>query len=184
MNGIIIFKGRYGTTRQYAQWISEELNLAYFATTELDEGNLSYFDFIIIGSSVYTGKLKISQWLQTNLKALRGKQIFFFQVAGTSPLEKEKLNTYFRQGVPEEIRAQCKIYYYPGKMLFNELSWKDRFKLRMGARLTKDLVKKKSMLTGYNLVKKENIRDLVNAVKKFCSVKNKSEHSVPSRVVL
>ena len=183
MKGIIVYKGKYGTTEQYAQWMSEELNFPYLSATELDEGDLSYFDFIIIGSSVYNGKLQISQWLQTNLKALRGKKIFFFQVAGTSPLEKEKLNTYFRLSVPEEIREQCEIYYYPGKMLFNELSWKDRFMLRMGARLTKDLVTKKSMLTDYNLVKKENISDLVSAVKKFCSVKNKSEHPVQSRVI-
>ena len=170
MKGIIIYKGKYGATKQYAQWLGEELNLPVVTTGELKTEDLLPYDFIIIGSSVYIGKLQISQWLNNNPDSIRRKKIFFFQVAGTPPDEKEKLNVYFRSGVPEEIREQCEVYYYPGKMIFNELSWKDRFMLKMGARLTKDPAAKKTMLTDYNNVRKENINSLVDAVKKFSAV--------------
>ena len=170
MKGIIVYKGKYGSTGQYAQWLAEELNLPVVNAAELQGDDLLHRDFIIIGSSVYIGKLQISEWLKTNLAAIRGKKIFFFLVAGTPPEQTEKLEAYIRSGVPEEIRGQCEVFYYPGKMILKELSWKDRFMLKMGARLTKDPAAKKIMLTDYNLVKKENITGLISAVKKFNTI--------------
>jgi len=174
MKGIIVYKGKYGATKQYAQWLGEELNLPVVTTGELKTDDLLLSDFIVMGSSVYVGKLQISQWLNNNLDTIGRKKIFFFQVAGTPPVEKEKLNNYFRSGVPEEIREQCEVYYYPGKMIFNKLSWKDRFMLKMGARLSRDAAAKKTMLTDYNKVKKENIASLVNAVTKFSAAKKET----------
>ena len=106
MKGIIVYKGKYGATRQYAQWLGEELNLPVFPAADLQTDSLLQCDFIIIGSSVYIGKLQISKWLSNNQAAIRGKKIFFFQVAATPPEKKEKLNGYFRSGVPGEIREQ------------------------------------------------------------------------------
>jgi menaquinone-dependent protoporphyrinogen IX oxidase len=171
MNGIIVYKGKYGATQQYAKWLAKELNLPVFAAAELQQDRLLACDFIIIGSSVYIGKLQISQWLRSNLAVIRSKKIFFFQVAGTPPDQKGKLETYIRSGVPEELRYGCEFFYYHGKMAVQELSWKDRFMLKMGARLTKDPAAKKTMLTDYNEVKKENITGLVNSVKNFCAAK-------------
>ncbi len=178
MKGIIVYKGKYGATMQYAQWLAEDLNLLAIRADESLTETLLPYDFIILGSSVYIGKLQISKWLSNNLAAIRGKKIFFFQVAATPPEEKKKLNGYFRSGIPGEIREQCEVYYYQGKMILKDLSWKDRFMLKMGARLTKDPAAKKTMLTDFDQVKKENITNLVNAVRKFCAVKKETLQAV------
>ena len=178
MKGIIVYKGKYGATEQYAQWLGEELNLPVAASDKIDGNDLSNYDFLVIGSSVYIGKLQISKWLKANLASLKGKKIFFFQVAATPPHQKEKLETYIRSGVPEEIRNQCEFYFYAGKMIFNDLSWTDRFMLETGARLTKDPAEKKGMLTDFNNVKKENIAGLASEVKNFCSINKQSLQTV------
>jgi len=178
MKGIIVYKGKYGATQQYAQWLGEELNLPVAASDKIDGNDLSNYDFLVIGSSVYIGKLQISKWLKANLASLKGKKIFFFQVAATPSDEKEKLEAYIRSGVPEEIRSQCEFYFYRGKMIFACLSWKDRFLLKMGARLTKDPAEKKGMLTDFNQVKRENITGLVNAVKEFSATNKKNTQLV------
>ncbi|MBC7873165.1 MAG: hypothetical protein H7Y01_04170 [Ferruginibacter sp.] len=169
MKGIIVYKGKYGATRQYAQWLGHELSLPVYTPEEIQKKELSLCDFIIIGTSVYIGKLQITQWLRNNLDVIRGKKLFLFQVAATPPDQKEKLETYIRSGVPEELRHDCAFFYYPGKMAIRELSWTDRFMLKMGARLTKDPAAKKTMLTDYNRVKQENITSLANAVRNFCA---------------
>ena len=178
MKGIIIYKGKYGATQQYAQWLGEELNLPVAASDKVVGNDLLNYDFLVIGSSVYIGKLQISKWLKANLASLKGKKIFFFQVAATPPGQKEKLETYIRSGVPEEIRNQCEFYFYPGKMILNNLSWTDRFMLKMGARLTKDPDEKKGMLTDFNNVKKENIAGLASEVKNFCSTNKQGIQAV------
>lgn len=166
MKGIIIYQGKYGATRQYAEWLAEELNMPIRGALKSVDPNLSC-DFFVIGSSVYIGKLQVSKWLKTNEAILKGKKIFFFPVAATPPAHKEKLEAYIRFGVPDTIWDQCEFYFLHGRMIFNKLSWKDRLLLKMGSRLVKDPVEKKNMLTDFDDVKKENLSPLINAVKKF-----------------
>ena len=168
MKGIVVYKGKYGATQQYAQWLGEELNLPVATSAGMQEERLEDYDFVVIGTSVYIGKLQISQWLKDNLSSLKSKKLFLFLVAGTPPDQKEKLLSYVRLGVPEEIRDQCEMHFLPGKLILKKLSWTDRFMLNMGARLSKDPTTKQAMLTDYNNVKKENIASLVKSVKKHC----------------
>ena len=64
-------------------------------------------------------------------------------------------------------RQNCQPFYLHGKMIMKDLSWKDRFLLKMGAWLAKDPLESKRMLTDYNSVKKENIGEIITAAKKY-----------------
>ena len=77
MKSIIVYKGKYGATKQYAEWLGEELNLPVLSAELADEGQLALSDFYIIGSSVYIGKLQIRKWLKKNLSVLKNKKIIF-----------------------------------------------------------------------------------------------------------
>ena len=171
MKGVIIYKGRYGATEQYARWASEELSLPFVSCDEAEEKKVREADFVIIGSSVYIGKLQASKWLNKNKDGLMNKKIFFYLVAGTPPDQKEKLDGYIKAGVPTEMRVQSEIFYLPGRLRIAGLSWKDRFMLKMGARLTKDPTEKRSMLTDYDHVQKEKLQPLLDRIRKYCSIK-------------
>jgi menaquinone-dependent protoporphyrinogen IX oxidase len=175
MKGIIIYKGKYGATLQYAEWLGEDLRLPVRTAEHIKEAQLNQYDFLLIGSSVYIGKLQIRKWLERNRTFLRNKKIFMFQVAGTPPSEKEKRQTYNRSSIPEAIINSCEFYFLPGKMVVKKLSWKDRFMLKLGARSTKDPAAKKAMLTDYDDVRKENIEQLVNRVREFSASDKETE---------
>lgn len=167
MKSIVIYKGKYGATAQYAQWLGKELKIPVYSSDHSDDANLEEYDLIIIGTSVYIGKLQIGPWLKANLPFIRNKKIILFLVAGTPAHEKEKLEGYLKSGIPKEIWQNCQPFYLPGKMIMKNLSWKDRFMLKMGARLAKDPRESKRMLTDYNSVKKENIVGIIAAAKKY-----------------
>jgi menaquinone-dependent protoporphyrinogen IX oxidase len=164
MKGIIIYKSKYGATGQYAEWIGKDLGIPVFETDALDLDQLKHSDFVILGSSVYIGKLLISKWLQKNLNSLSSKRIFLFIVCGTPDYKKAQLNSYVTASVPEEIRNKCRIYFLPGRLIRKRLSWVDRVMIRMGAWLAKDPAVKSEMRREYDDVKKENIGPLVNTV--------------------
>ena len=170
MKGIVIYKGKYGATKQYAKWIGGELGLPVADSKDIKENELSYYDFLLIGTSVYIGKLQIQKWLKDNIAYLHGKKIFLFQVAATPPDEKEKRQAYNRASIPEEILNNCQFYFLRGRMIMQQLSWKDRFMLKMGARLTKDPKAKKGMLTDFDEVTKDKIFGMCVAVKKYLQV--------------
>ncbi len=166
MKGAIIYQGKYGATQQYAQWLADETHLDVFPSSTISRNQLVPYNFLVIGSSVYIGKLQIRKWLKKNLPYLHGKKIFFFQVAGTSPTEIEKRKEYNLSG-PREIMDHCECFFLPGKMNIKSLSWADRFMLRVGARLAKDPAVKKEMLTDYDHVSKAQIKEIATAIVTF-----------------
>jgi menaquinone-dependent protoporphyrinogen IX oxidase len=169
MKGIIIYKGRYGATEQYAKWLGAELWLPVIFSDQISGKRLAENDFFVIGSSVYIGKLEIKKWLKNNEAFIKNKPIFFFQVAGTPAEEKETREAYNKNSIPASLFANSRFYYLHGKLVINKLSWKDKFMLKMGARLTKDPAIKKTMLTEYDDVKKVNIRELLFDLRSFIS---------------
>jgi menaquinone-dependent protoporphyrinogen IX oxidase len=61
MKALIIYKGKYGATQQYAHWLSEELYVPVATTENYDEDYFSACDTVILGSSVYIGQLQLKQ---------------------------------------------------------------------------------------------------------------------------
>ena len=64
------------------------------------------------------------------------------------------------------LLAHSGIYFLHGRVIFKQLSWMDRFMLKMGASLEKDPI-----------TKKENIAEIVNAVKILRPAKRETIHS-------
>lgn len=166
MKAVIIHKGKYGATKQYALWLGHELGLQVRSANIINGNQLDPFDTLLIGTSVYIGKLKIRDWLKENLDFLKNKKIILFQVAGSPPEEKDKRQAYNTASIPASIIGNCECYFLPGRMIIGKLSWKDRFMLKMGARLAKDPKDRKTMLTDYDHVKKENLAELISEMKK------------------
>ena len=170
MKGLVIYKGKYGATKQYAMWIGEYLRLPVASADRFPVDELTKYDYFILGSSVYIGKLEIRDWLKKNFDLLQSKKILFFQVAASPPEQIEKRASYNKASLPPSILKKIQFYYLPGRMIMRNLSGWDRFMLKMGAKLTKDPVEKKAMLTDFDHVKKENILPLIAAIRTYKEV--------------
>ncbi len=175
MKAIIIYKGKYGATKQYAEWLGYELNLAVATTDEINGSKLAPYDVLILGTSIYVGKFQIKKWLEQNWRIIRNRKIFIFQVAGTPLKEIAKRESYNQQNIPAEIKDQCTVFNLPGRMVIEKLSWFDRFMLKMGARMVKNPDEKKAMLTNYDGVEKECLREIVKGVRNVLNPSRKIE---------
>ncbi len=160
MISIIIYKGKYGATRQYAEWLGAALHLPLKTPEELQEADIKIQDFIIVGSSVYIGKLLIRDWIKQYAAVLKNKKIVLFVVCGSNnPKDREKI---IKQNVPDGLVDPSLIFFLPGRLIQSKLSWKDRLMLKIGAMMVKDPEAKKSMLQDRDNVKEENIHAIVS----------------------
>lgn len=57
---IIVYESKYGSTKQYAQWIKEELNCDITSLSNIKAYNLDDYDKILFGGGVHAGG--ISGW--------------------------------------------------------------------------------------------------------------------------
>ena len=170
MKGLVIYKGKYGATKQYAMWIGQELQLPVASADRFPVDELPKYDYFILGSSVYIGKLEIKDRLKKNFDLLQNKKILFFQVSASPPEQIEKRESYNKASLSPDILKNIEFYYLPGRMIMRNLSAWDRFMLKMGARLTRDPLEKKAMLTDFDHVKKEKILPVIDAIRAFKEV--------------
>lgn len=171
MKGLILYEGKYGATQQYARWLGEELQLPVFRPKNITTEELICYDYIILGSSVYVGRLLIGKWMKQHAAVLQTKKLFLFVVCATPGFEVEKLQTLVRSNIPPALLDRCTVHFLRGRMIFKKLSWVDKLVLKMGASIQKDPKQKTEMLTDFDAVKKENIRSVMDAVTAFTGVK-------------
>jgi menaquinone-dependent protoporphyrinogen IX oxidase len=163
-NGAIIFSSRYGATRQYADWLAESLQWPLLEAESTTNKDLAAYDRLIIGSSVYIGKLLIKGWLKRHNPTLGDKDLSFFIVCGTPASDRQQQETIARTNIPHDLIGPENVFFLPGRLLIDKLSWKDKFMLRMGARLQKDPAKKASMLRNLDGVRKEHLAPILQHV--------------------
>ena len=164
MNAIIIYKGKYGATAQYSEWLSKTLGLPCVRAENIGSSDLSKFDCLILGTSVYIVKLQLKAWLKENVSLIQGKTLYLFVVCGTPADQKEALQKIVRDNVPEEIRNRCEIFFLPGRVIRKNLSLADRLLLQFGALATKDPAAKQRMLNDFDRMNVESLNPLIRAV--------------------
>lgn len=163
MKGVIIYKGKYGSTRDYATLLSKELDIPVFTPT-ITGGALMDADYVLIGSAVYVGKLQLQNWLIRNEAWLKTKKLIFFIVCGTPATDKEKTDKIIADNIPLSLRDNT-VIFLKGRMIQRNLSWTDRLLLKMGAWFTKDPEEKKRMLSDFDGVEAANLRPVLQALK-------------------
>jgi menaquinone-dependent protoporphyrinogen IX oxidase len=164
MKGIIIYQGRYGATEQYATWLADELKLLKIKTEAATPGILAMYDTVILGSSIYVGRLVIDKWLKQHRKLLSKKKLFLFVVSGSTTNDKLLQQQVLDKNLDPLLRDKVKVFFLPGRCLKSSLSWKDRIVLKMGAWLEKDPQKKKAMENGFDNMDKRALDLMIDAV--------------------
>ncbi|MBD1386568.1 hypothetical protein IDJ75_14875 [Mucilaginibacter rigui] len=165
MKGIIIYQSRYGATEQYARWLAEATRLPMLSLDRATPAILAGYDIIILGSSVYVGKLLVSKWLDQNAGLLAQKKVLLFIVCGTTADDISQQQEIIRNNLGRALSRSIETFFLPGRCVIANLSWKDRIVLKIGAWLQKDPQKKVVMNQGFNYMDQKNLTRLIAAVK-------------------
>lgn len=167
MKGLVVYKGMYGSTEEYANWIAEDLGFGLACSDDIKKKDLENYDLFIVGSSVYTGRLRIADWLEENRETLIKKPLYIFTVSGTHPTEERILNRILNLSVPEEMHDRYKHYPLHGRLVSKKLSLKDRFLISLGSRIANGGVKTSTNpLRDYDYVARDSIKVMVEDIRR------------------
>ena len=90
MKTLITYKSKYGSSKQYAQWLGEEINCDVKDITEIIKSDQAEYDLIIHGGGLYAGSLAGLGFYKKNIKYLQenNKKLITF-ATGASPYGKK-----------------------------------------------------------------------------------------------
>lgn len=172
MNIIVIYKSKTGFTKQYAEWIADELQAELSNYHEAKKKQLDRYDIIIYGGSLHAVGITGVKFIMQSLNKLKDKKIIIFAV-GASPLRKEVKEEVINNNFSKEEQKCIKFFYLRGGFNYNKLPLWDKFlmkllqvKLKRKKILTSD---EKGMLNAYkkpvDFTSRKNIKEIVSYIK-------------------
>jgi menaquinone-dependent protoporphyrinogen IX oxidase len=160
LNGAVIYYGKHGSTRQYAKWIAEDTQLPLIDLGK-EKPDLDKFDYLVLGSAVYTGRLFLHKWLKKNWEMLREKPVLLFSVSG-SPKDDPEFQAMKENSLPEEIWDELTFCPLRGSLDPEQLSWFLRTMLKFAGRMQKDAEVRDRMINGFDFMDRDAILPIVS----------------------
>ncbi len=167
MKGVVIYKGKYGSTAQYASWLAEALYLPIIDIDSQPAEGLAEYDYVMVGSPVYVGKLLMKNWLLNNQSNLQHKKVFLFVVCGSTSGNNRMQEIILKKNVPTGLLKRMEAFFLPGRVVISQLSWFDRMLLKFGAIWERDPAKKQMMVLGFDGVKREHVNRLIKRALRY-----------------
>jgi menaquinone-dependent protoporphyrinogen IX oxidase len=113
----IIYKSKYGTTKQYAEWIAEELNASLYEASSIKPQQLTDYETIIYGGGLYaSGILGVKLVTQNPCKYL---VVFTVGIADSQDTDYTEILT--KNFKPEQL-SQTKIFHLRGGIDYSKLN--------------------------------------------------------------
>lgn len=161
MNGAIFYTSKYGSTAQYAEWISEATGLPAFAVDD-PRADPARYDFLVLGSPIMHYKLSIRKWLKGHAEQVRSKPTILFTVsgAGAGP----KLDGWVADSLQGSLMSQMDHVALRGRWRREQLSRWDRMTLLMAASVNRDRQARKDELEGFDYMDQSSIAPIVEMI--------------------
>lgn len=158
MNGAIFFATKYGSTAQYAEWISDATGLPTFDVKNAD-ADPSGYDFLVLGSPVIYYKAIIRKWVECNLAGIEAKPVILFTVSGAP--DGAKLDGWIVDSLPKSLIERMKHVALRGRQIPKDLTMFDRMMLIIAGLKNRDRVAAREETQGFDFMDRSSIAPVV-----------------------
>ena len=177
MKNIVLYKSRYGNTKQYATWMAEALQWELRDFSDFRKSEIGDYEGIIFATGVYMGKMNA---LAKALQWFGEKPIVIVACAGNNN-DPHEIEVIRKRNFTEAQLAFHRFFYVPGGVDFSKV--KGPFRLMLGV-FRKVMEKKKNktadeaaILEGFtnptNFVDRKHIEPILAAVRNASSGEGK-----------
>jgi menaquinone-dependent protoporphyrinogen IX oxidase len=157
---LIAYQSKYGSTKQYAEWIQQGTEGDLVNIENEHKPDLARYDIMIIGGYVRAGNIVIAPFIKDHWSVMKGKEVILFTTSGTPP-QHPKIQSIYEKSLPEEIRKEIKYFPLYGRISGKDLTFLDKFLITMGKIMEQDETLKKDMGKDFNGVQRENLLPLL-----------------------
>lgn len=128
-SGVILYQSKYGATKRYADWLTEETGFACMETSQAKIERIRAYDTILLGGGIYASGIAGLSFLKRNIQRLAGKRIAVFCV-GASPYDENAFQEICRHNLKDSL-GDIPCFYCRGAWDEEKMSFKDRTLCKM-----------------------------------------------------
>jgi len=134
MKTIVVYSSKYGSTKKYAGWLTDELKCDLKEKREVSINGLEEYDTIIYGGGLYAGGVNGIDIFTKNFDKLKDKHLVLFTCGLADPNIEENKNNIQKniyKVFNEEMIEKIKLYHLRGGMDYSKLSIKHSMMMKM-----------------------------------------------------
>ena len=161
---LILYQSKYGSTRQYADWIHKDIPSEIVDVDKGDKPEFHKYDVILFGGSIRMGRIVIAPLIVETWNAVKGKKVVLFTTSGTPPHHPNILKI-FNSSFPEDIRKEIQYFPLRGRILSKDIGFFDKLFIAIGRMVEKDEALRKFMSEDFDEVKPENLSPVLEYLK-------------------
>ena len=164
MKTVVIYESGTGFTKQYAQWISEELHCDCVKRKKISKKEILNYDRIIYGGWIFGGQIM-------GLKEIREiSSPFAVFAVGCSPSNFEEVNNQIKIMNTVGLENQIPFFYLEGGLHFEKLGFIKKFILKAIKKVVNQKIEKtrqeefmaQNLATSFDHSDKTQIKELVD----------------------
>lgn len=140
MNIIILYESIYGSTKKYAQWLSEALSCDLSKSTDIPSAGLKAYDTVIYGGGLYAGGVRGIKFLAGHEKELCNKNLILFTCGIADPastISIEHIRNHLKRSLPLNLQDKIQVFFLRGGIDYSKLSIPHRCMMAMLCRMIK-----------------------------------------------
>ena len=135
----VIYRSKYGTTKQYAEWIAEALDAQLFESHMIKAPQLLDFDMVVYGGGLYAGGISGISLVTKN----PCKKLILFTVGLATP-ENTDYSEILEKNLTLEMRQNTKVFHLHGGIDYKNLGLVHKGMMAIMKLMTKNAVAKKN----------------------------------------
>lgn len=124
-NVIVIYRSRYGYTKQYAKWIAGALDCPLAEQRQITVPDLAAYDTVIYGGGLYAGGVSGISLITKNYRLLQNKNIVLF-TCGLADPENPENRASVRESLSKvltpEMQEHITVFHLRGGIDYARLS--------------------------------------------------------------
>lgn len=138
MNTLVVFASKHGCTEKCAELLSKELigKVDIINLKKVMYTDISKYDKVIIGGSIYTGKIQkqVTEFCMKNLDKLKKKRIGLFICAMQ---EGDTVNTELNSNFNSELIKIADVKeWFGGELIFEKMNFLEKFIVKKVSKVT------------------------------------------------
>jgi len=146
---VVVYKSKYGSAKQYAEWIAKELGADLKNADETKVEDLLPYDTVIYGAGIYIGCIAGIALIANNFRQLKDKSVIVFTVGVTDPEEKRRTEDLLLKNFTPDMMKKVRVFHLRGALDYDKVG------------LVYKLMLKKEKIEEVDGVKKEEILPLL-----------------------
>lgn len=129
MEGIILFKSKYGSVKKYAQWLGEFTGFLIKELSQVSTKEVAQYQWIILCGGIYASGISGIKFISKNMKELKEKNLVIFAV-GASHYDEDYFEKIKKHNLKEEME-NIPMFYGRGAWDEETMTFKDRTLCKM-----------------------------------------------------